>query len=87
MRGKKMASGGNSRAEVEKEAHETTDGFHKGGKTKKKREDVHGMKGHKRHDRRDRKGKFAKGGPVFSEAGNTKQRPGFGEQMIDKEDE
>lgn len=89
MKGRhKMASGGrNSRAEVEKEAHETTDGFHMGGKTKKKGMKAEGKKGMKRHDQRDRKGKYASGGSVFSEAGKVKERPGFGEQKIDKEDE
>lgn len=89
MRGKmKMTSGGkNSRAEVEKEAHEGTEGFNKGGATKKKERKMHGKKAHARHDRRDRKGKFAKGGAVFSEAGSVKERPGFGEQKINKEDE
>lgn len=87
MKGKmKMASGGrNSRSEVEKEAHSGTDGFNKGGKTMRK--GVHGKKGHKRHDTRGRNGKFAKGGAVFSEANHTKERPGFGEQKINKEDE
>lgn len=84
MKGKMKSTGKNSRAEVEKEAHASTDGFNKGGKVRK---GVHGKKGHKRHDTRDRKGKFAKGGAVFSEAHSTKERPGFGEQKISKSDE
>lgn len=88
MKGKmKMASGGrNSRAETEKEAKSGTDGFNKGGAAKHKGK-VHGKKHPPRHDKRDRKGKFAKGGAVFSEAHDTKQRPGYGEMHIDKEDE
>ena len=88
MKGKSMG-GKTSRAEVEKEAHSTTDGFNKGGATKGKRHmGVHGKGGHHRHDKRDRKGKFAKGGAVFSEAGpSTKTRAGFGQMKIDKEDE
>ena len=88
MKGKKMASGGrNSRVEVEKEAHSGTDGFKKGGATGKKGMKAHGKKGHHRHDKRDRTGKFASGGAVFSEAGKVKERPGYGTQTIDKEDE
>jgi hypothetical protein len=101
MKGKKhngeegALKGENSRKSTMDEAHSEKEGFKHGGAThheekkdkKKSGGKVEGKKAHKRGDKKMRKGKFKDGGKVESEAGKQKDRPGFANDVIDKDDD